>query len=245
MKNPRRITYRLIALLVLCLSASQAAFAQAPDSHYSPPAALRALVADALSKVASARAALQNKQTDYLAQDLAQAQIDIGLIKALRPNGEINALTLYLREHLAFEDNQQALADILPLQRALSRLNLPQQATIATQDLNRVEQSLQSGTRAQVIDALDDMQKNLSVNELDFPLRAAAEKLRSISRYYNTQHKLPETPTLLGVETDLLQILSIPDSAQAHTSNNAPKQHTHTAKHTDTASTQTHSKSAQ
>lgn len=168
---------------------------------------IRALAASALAQVAHIRAQVRNNKYDHVRDNLVQLYTLIELIKAARPTGEVDALIVFYREHLAFEDNKQILADILPLYRALDTLPNSQQKQKARKQLNDVRNALQEGKRSDALKALEAMQLTLAIDGVDFPLQAAEEKLQNIANLYDEQHRLSKVPELLGLETDLLQII--------------------------------------
>ena len=206
---------RLAGVLITVLSLSANCFAGSTDSspplvaHSSVPAVqIRTLVASALADVAQIRAQIHDGKTDHLWHNLTQLHTLIALIKAARPTGEIDALMVFYQQHLAFEDNKQVLADIMPLYHALDALPPSEQSKMAHQQLNTVRSALQNGKRADALEALDNMQRTLSIDGVDFPLQAAEEKLYTIMNYYDDKQAMPKGPTLLGLETDLLQMLN-------------------------------------
>lgn len=169
---------------------------------------IRTLVASALATVAQIRAHVRHGKTEHLRDYLNQLNTLVTLIKAARPTGEIDALVIYYKQHLDFEDNKQVLADILPLYTALDALPNSKQTQTARQQLNSVRASLQNGKRADALQSLEDMQRTLSIDGVDFPLQAAEEKLRTITSRYEQDNVLQQSPELLGLETDFLQILN-------------------------------------
>lgn len=169
---------------------------------------IRALVAGALAKVAYLREQTRHGK-DSLSKDyLVQLNILFDLIEAARPTGEIDALLDFYQQHLAFEDNKQALADVLPLYNALKALPHSKQVETAQQHLTQARTALQNGKRAEALKSLDNMQRALAIDGVDFPLQAAEEKLQKISNFYAMHNTMPQDGTLLELETDLLQILA-------------------------------------
>lgn len=177
----------------------------------SPPTAqskqIRTYVALALADVANIRDQVRHNQNDHLLDQLLKLNILMGMIKASRPTGEIDALIKFYQEHLSFEDNKQGLADILPLYKALEALPKTKQTELARQQLDRVRANLEKGMQADALTALEEMRRTLDIDGVDFPLQAAEEKLHSVTNLYEENQELPKDSSLLGLETDLLQIL--------------------------------------
>lgn len=211
-KAATKFARRALLAVLLCISVDS--YAGATDTsqslavHSVQAAQIRTLVAGALADVAQIRAKVHDGKTDHLWDNLTQLHTLITLIKAARPTGEIDALVIFYRQHLAFEDNKQVLADILPLYHALDALPHSKQTETARQQLNTVRSALQNGKRADALQALDNMRRTLSIDGVDFPLQAAEEKLYTISNLFDDKQALPKGPTLLGLETDLLQVLN-------------------------------------
>jgi hypothetical protein len=176
-----------------------------PASH---PPGIRALVATALAEVAAARLAAHDDKPDELVQNLLDARQVFDLIKAARPTGEVDAVLRYFRAHLSFEDNAQALADLLTLYNTLDAMPASGETTAAREHLQRLKHALQNNNRAGALKELGDVRKALVIDDVDFPLHAADDKLRTIISSFMQNHALPKRPDLLGVETDLLAILN-------------------------------------
>lgn len=169
---------------------------------------LRALVASALARTAQLRDLAHHGKTDHLREQLNQLSALVNLIKAVRPTGEIDALVVYYQQHLDFEDNTQVLADILPLYTALNALPKTKKIEAAHQQLDIVRAALQDGKRAAALSALEDMRRTLSIDNVDFPLQAAEEKLQTITSQYKKNNTLQQSQELLGLESDFLKILN-------------------------------------
>lgn len=194
---------------VAAASTSQTQSAPIPSItvHSSQAARIRTLAAGALAKVAHIRAQVRHGKNDHLRRDLEQLNMLVELIKSARSTGEIDALMDFYQQHLSFEDNKQVLADILPLYSALAALPHSKQTEAARQQLDRIRSALQNGKRAQALAALGNMRRTLSMDETDFPLQAADEKLRAITDLYEESHKVPQSQDLMGLENDLLQMI--------------------------------------
>jgi len=178
-------------------------------SHITMQAAqVRALVAIALADVANLRAQVNHNKNDHVLDHLLQLNTLVSLVKASRSTGEIDALIKFYQQHLSFEDNKQVLVDILPLYRALSDLPKTKKTVLARQQLDKVRTSLEKGMQENAVTALEDMRRSLSIDGVDFPLLAAEEKVRSITNLYEENQQPPKDSSLLGLETDLLQILN-------------------------------------
>jgi hypothetical protein len=169
---------------------------------------IRSLAASALANAAQVRAKVHDGKKDHLWDYIARLNTLIALIKAARPTGEIDALIIYYQQHLAFEDNKQVLADMLPLYHALDALPQNKLTEKARQQLDTVRTALQNGKRADALKALDNMQRTLNIDGVDFPLQAAEEKLRTITNQYEDNRTVPKGTVLLGLETDLLQLVN-------------------------------------
>jgi hypothetical protein len=210
------VTWPVWWLVASLLSIYTISYATAAEAKQSPSLAnqslqtpeIRSLAASALANVAQVRAKVHDGKTDHLWDYIAQLNTLIALIKAARPTGEIDALIIYYQQHLAFEDNKQVLADMLPLYHALDALPHTKQTEKAHQQLDSVRTALQNGKRADALKALGDMQRTLSIDGVDFPLQAAEEKLRTITNQYEDNQTLPKGTILLGLETDLLQLVN-------------------------------------
>lgn len=202
-------------LLILVSTSAVGSAAPAPGSQpevvVSSPAEqstqIRNYVALALADVANMRAQVRHDQNDHLLNHLLKLNILVGMIKASRPTGEIDALMEFYKEHLSFEDNKQVLADILPLYKALAALPPSRQTELARHQLDKVRANLEKGMQADALAALEEMRRTLDIDGVDFPLQAAEEKLSSITNLYEEKQKLPKDSSLLELETDLLQIL--------------------------------------
>lgn len=189
-------------------AASEAKQSQSLANHSLQAPEIRSLAASALANAAQVRAKVHDGKTDHVWDYIARLNTLIALIKAARPTGEIDALITYYQQHLGFEDNKQVLADMLPLYHALDALPHSNQTKQARQQLDSVREALQNGKRADALAALDNMQRTLSIDGVDFPLQAAEEKLRTITDQYEDNRTLPKGTVLLGLETDLLQLVN-------------------------------------
>lgn len=167
----------------------------------------RALIATALSKVGQARAAVHEKASDEAVDNLLEARTLFDLIRAARPVGEITALLNYLRAHLAFEDNQQVLAELLPLYKALDFAPASNSVTLARGYLDAARAALQKPDRAQALKSLDNMEKVLAVENIDLPLQAAQLKLYDVVQMLTVERKLPPDGDLVTIEENLLLAL--------------------------------------
>lgn len=198
----------LLVTLVCHASSPHVVTARVKAEDFPRATQVRALVATALAKVATMRANVSRGKQDHVADYLAQLTILFDLIEASRPAGEVDALANYYKEQLSFEDNQQALADVLPLYSAFSKLAHSQRTVLARQQLDRVRSALQNGQRANALAALEDMRRALAVDGVDFPLQAAEEKLQTIRDSFQGNQQLPSDAALFELETNLLEILN-------------------------------------
>lgn len=169
---------------------------------------IRTLSAAALAKVAYLRKQADQNKSNSTKNYLTQLNTLFDLIDAARPTGEIDSLLTFYQEHLSFEDNAQALADLLPLYHALKALPHSKSLTTAQKYLNQARSALQDNKRAETLKSLQNMQRALAIDGLDFPLQAAREKLQKITRFYDLHNAMPRDGTLLEMETDLLQIIN-------------------------------------
>ena len=176
-------------------------------NHVTDYEQLRAIAATALAEVAKIRDQVRHDRYDQVHENLSQLYTLIALMKAGRPTGEIDALLQYYNEHLAFEDNKQVLADIKPLYCALDELPQTEQTSLARKQLDNLRAALQDNKRKDALKALENMQRTLAKDDVDFSLQAAEENLQDVTRLYNQQQPLAKAPALLELEANMLQII--------------------------------------
>lgn len=169
---------------------------------------IRTLSAAALAKVAYLRKQADQNKNSPTKNYLVQLNTLFDLIDAARPTGEIDNLLTFYKEHLSFEDNSQALADLLPLYNALKALPHSKSLKTARKYLNQARSALQDNKRAETLKSLQNMQRAMAIDGVDFPLQAAQEKLQKLTKFYDLHNTMPQDGTLLEMETDLLQIIN-------------------------------------
>jgi hypothetical protein len=211
----------VLAMALGTAIAHPARAAQAQDTPHSAPASaaatgaqravLRGLVADALLKVAQARAALRANDRDQVLRRLSEVKTLFDLIGAYRPHGTFLDLVQFLRTHMEYENNDEILTEIAPLYRALNELPATPAAAKARALLKGAEAALGKADRAKAISALDEAAQTMRVNGIELPLKAARDELHSALSAASAGH-MPKDETLMGLEQHLVQLLSGTDA---------------------------------
>jgi hypothetical protein len=196
----------MLAGLVPCLANAKAAD-PGPTLSAAEARVVRALTATALARVAEARAALVGHSVDQAKDDLRQVRMLFELIKANMPAGETRALAHYFEAHLKIQDNREALPKLLPIYAALDNMPPGPGVDKARQDLNKAKNALENLNRKTAVDALDAMDKALSVDGVDLPLQAAEESLHQALNSFGKPGGAPQQDTLISIAHNLLQIL--------------------------------------
>lgn len=204
----RGLLSTLFTLLVLTWT-----FPLRADTAPTPPASLlppntveriSGLATQALLETARARQALDDKHTEETLATLGQVRVLVEMAAAARPTASANNLLGYLRLQLKTEDNQEALADLLPAYRALHRLPVDRLMD-ARQAFDHLKQALQNGDRASALKALDTSEHALSIDFIDLPLAAAREDVRTLLGTLR-KGKTPAKADLLKLEQHLLEL---------------------------------------
>lgn len=167
---------------------------------------LRSLAAEALAGVARARVALHNHKPARALRDLAEVHTLTALIRAARPTAEVDAMLHYLRRQQDLEDNQQALADLLPVYAALDAMEPSVPVHAARQRLDAAKQDLEQNSRDQARKELDAMSQSLVIDGVDFPLHAATDALTKLTHKLRKGDKHLDASVLAPVEKNLLRI---------------------------------------
>lgn len=225
---PRRTASRLAAavlattLLLIPGLGSAAPQSAAPDSTVRAGASalppkirlsaddrhrLRSLSAEALAKVARARVALHNHKPARALRRLSEVRTLLDLIRAARPTAEVDAMLHYLHAQQELEDNQQALADLLPVYRALDAMAPSRPVHAARERLDAAKQDLEQQSRDDARKELDAMTQSLVIDGVDFPLHAATDTLTKLMRKLNHGDAHIDASDLGPVEKNLLRIV--------------------------------------
>lgn len=168
---------------------------------------LRSLAAEALAGVARARVALHNHKPARALRDLAEVRTLTDLIRAARPTAEVDAMLHYLRQQQDLEDNQQALADLLPVYAALNAMEPSAPVHAARQRLDAAKQDLEQNSRDEAHKELDAMAQSLIIDGVDFPLHAATDALAKLTRKLRKGDDHLDDSALAPVEKNLLRIV--------------------------------------
>jgi len=168
---------------------------------------LRSLAAEALAGVARARVALHNHKPARALRDLAEVHTLTSLIRAARPTAEVDAMLHYLRRQQDLEDNQQALADLLPVYAALDAMQPSVPVHAARERLDAAKQYLEQNSRDQARKELDAMAQSLVIDGVDFPLHAATDALAKLAHKLRNGDKHLDASVLAPVEKNLLRIV--------------------------------------
>lgn len=213
----RQLSFLTVALSLLMVPVGQALAAGAGNGaapgtavHLTPSekTEIRGLAASALSRVARARKMLADKQNAQASAELRTVSLTLDMVAALRPTGEIKALIDYLRTEMHLGDNQQVLADLLPVYAALDRMASSPIKADARHYLDTVKHSLENDDRPAAFKALDSMSKALTIDKIDFPLAAAREDLRSALNELTGGHVPAAQTDLVSLNENLLRVLS-------------------------------------
>ncbi len=183
--------------------------AQAPVPALSRQSAayIRALAATALARVAAARVDLHGNHAARALRHLGDARLLIDLIRAARPSAEADGLVHYLRAHQTLEDNEQLLADLMPVGAALRALPRSTMRNRSLHEFASVRRDLQMSASASAHHALDTLAQDLTMDGIDFPLHAAADALQQAMHHLTSGDGELKDTALVPVEKNLLRVI--------------------------------------
>jgi hypothetical protein len=168
----------LFALPLVYSATVLAASNNANEKISKNPQISSSLAATAIDKVIHARIAIKKNKNPAQAINLLKGvSVDLNLIWAGQPKAEEAALLDYIKSMLSFEDNDQVLADLLPLYNATSTTTGSSRVSTIHNHLDRIKKALESSDRIKVNKELDDMTQAVYADAIDIPFNAAKHDL--------------------------------------------------------------------
>lgn len=201
----------VLAIIFLAISqvASAAPTAAPADKPVVTPqqaGAIRAFAATALEKTAEARLATHKKDLPRAERVLSGVRPLLDMVQAYRPTAEVKALLHYIQTQMAIEDNKQTLPELLPLYKALNNMTPSPAVQKARARLDEAKQALETPDHGKALAALDAMDKQLVIDNIDLPLHAAQEDLNKAIKALQ-KNQAPDPDLLFSLEKNLLMLL--------------------------------------
>lgn len=205
--NPSRTATTLLAALLIAGSGISYADSAGTGLTAAGLQPARVYTASALARVAEASRDVRNAHLNEAVDALSQARLLLNLVRTQRTTGEARALLDYLRAQLSQEDNEAALADLLPLDGALHRLPPGTARDQSLALLDQAKQALEAPDHGKALKALAQMDKTLVIDRVDLPLDAADDDISQALAQIMEKHDAPDAALLLESEKNLLQLL--------------------------------------
>jgi hypothetical protein len=204
--------FLLLALLALPLfygATVLAASNNTDEKIYKSTPISSSLAAMAIDKVIHARIAIKKDKKPAKAINLLKGVgVDLDLIWAGQPKAEEAALLDYIKSLLSFEDNDQVLADLLPLYNATSTTTSASRVSTIHSRLDRIKKALESSDRITVNKELDDMTQAVYADAIDIPFNAAKKDL-DVALDTLSKENMPDDETLFSLQKNLITLLGM------------------------------------
>jgi YfdX protein len=145
-----------------------------PGRHITPQdeATISSTAVKVLRHIAAARGALQSEKpdTEKAKVQLNQSEKLLDIIQAALPTTKIKDRIWVAKKHLEYEDSEEVLPDLIPIDTSLEELVDFLPTTKAKAHLDNAKQALKKGDKSKAAEQLQEMDDALFYVEADLPL---------------------------------------------------------------------------
>ncbi len=214
----RRIFLLTIGLLVVSFTGGYPVFAETikekaivtPAKTISPAeeSIISSAAAKVLRHIASARAAIQDRNLIQAEKDLNQADSLIDIIKASLPMAKVRDHIWVVRKHLDYGNTEEVIPALVPISSALDEIEGLASVTQVKNHLNEAKRNLEKGNIEAAKESLKAVDAALIYTEFDLPL-ASTEKHVIAARKMLAGNELPAADRELQSAEDRVQFVAV------------------------------------